>query len=56
MSRNDKAWYRLAILVAVIFAALTVYDLYSSHPWAAVRDFALGFLSIGLAVRVRHTA
>jgi uncharacterized membrane protein len=50
------AWYRISILVAAVFAALVLYDLYSGQPRLALRDFALGVVALGLAVGTRRTS
>lgn len=53
MKKDISMW--LAILVAVAFAAMVVFDLRSGSRWRAVRDFSLGLIFIGLALRGRRT-
>ena len=53
MKKDISMWG--AILVAVAFAALVVFDLRSGSRWRAVRDFSLGLIFIGLALRGRRS-
>ena len=54
MTINRNARISLAILAAIAVAAVTAMDLHDGHRLRAARDFALGFVFVAAALRLRE--